>query len=221
MTKLEVACFNEESALLAANEGADRIELCENYALGGITPQIETLQKIKKLSHVPVYTMIRPRGGDFHYSEKEFEVMKSHLLQLKEAGADGFVFGLLTADNKVDIAKNSELVNLAAGLPCTFHRAFDRIADKTKALDEVVSCGFKTILTSGGEHPAMEGLGVLKDLKKQAGNQLTILVGGGVRSHNAKVLKESFDFVHSACIQPGTEKIDLEELRTLKKVLAD
>jgi len=219
MAKLEVACFNEQSAIIAAKEGADRIELCEDYSLGGITPQLETLQAIKKESDIPVYTMIRPRGGDFVYTEKEFEMMKSHLLQLKEAGADGFVFGILTKDQKLDLDKNKELVEMTSGLPCTFHRAFDRIEYKQEALEEIISCGFTTLLTSGGEHSAMEGLENLKLLKVQAGNRLTILVGGGVRSHNVLVFKNDFDFVHSACIRTGTQIIDVKELRNLKKKL--
>ena len=221
MAKLEVACFNEEAALLAASEGVDRIELCENYELGGITPQTDTLLKLKKESNVPVYVMIRPRGGDFNYNEKEFEMMKSHLLQLKEVGADGFVFGILTEDQKVDLSKNEILINLAGELPCTFHRAFDRIADKEEALEQIIKLGFKTILTSGGQHPVMEGISQLKLIEEQANGRITILVGGGVRSSNAAILAEDFDFLHSACIKPGTEEIDLDELRTLKAILKE
>ncbi|HFK5503744.1 TPA: copper homeostasis protein CutC [Elizabethkingia anophelis] len=219
MTKIEVACFNEQSALTAAKEGADRIELCENYAEGGLTPKRETLEQLKANFSTPVFTMIRPVGGGFIYTDEEFEMMKSELLNLKEAGADGFVFGFLTEDNKVDKEKNSALVRLADGLPCTFHRAFDRIQDKEEALEDVIGCGFATILTSGGEHPAMEGLSKLKLIQEQADERITILVGGGVRSTNAGELKKYFGYIHSACITDGTENIDANELKAIKEVI--
>ncbi|WP_336664762.1 copper homeostasis protein CutC [Elizabethkingia meningoseptica] len=219
MTKIEVACFNEQSALIAAKEGADRIELCENYAEGGLTPEKETLKKLKAGFSTPVFTMIRPRGGGFQYTDAEFETMKTELTALKEAGADGFVFGFLTPDNEVDMVKNKALVELAGGLPCTFHRAFDRIKDKEEALEDVINCGFATILTSGGEHPAMEGLSKLKLIQEQADGRITILVGGGVRSSNVGELKKYFGFVHSACITDGTENIDAEELKAIKTVI--
>lgn len=219
-TKLEVACFNEEAAIIAAKEGADRIELCENYLMGGVTPKQSTLQRLKKQFDVPVYVMIRPRGGDFNYTTEEFKLMKDALVELKLAGADGFVFGILTKDNKVDILRNTELVKLADGLPCTFHRAFDPLENKKKGLEEVISCGFTTVLTSGGEHPAIKGISKLIKLKEQAGKRITILVGGGVRSSNVGEMKKHFDFVHSACIKPGTEKIDLEEIRAVKDILS-
>lgn len=215
MTKLEIACFNEASAMIAAQENVDRIELCEDYSLGGITPHLGTLQKLKDQFSTPVFVMIRPRGGDFNYNEKEFEKMKSDLLMLKEAGADGFVFGILNYDNTFDYRRNLELVKLAGVLPCTFHRAFDRIEGQKKALEQVIDCGFKTVLTSGGESTAMEGLEKLKKLQEQADERITILVGGGVRASNAGVLKNNFDNLHSACIQSGTENIDVNELKNL------
>lgn len=219
MTKLEIACFNPTAALTAAREGADRIELCRNYSIGGITPEESTLETLKTHFSVPVYVMIRPRGGDFTYSKEELVIMKNNLLRLRAQGADGFVFGILTPGGHIDKHNNKILVDLADGLPCTFHRAFDQIVNKKEALEEVITCGFKTLLTSGGEHPAMEGLSVLKALKKQAGDRLTILVGGGIRSFNVQHFKDDFDFVHTASIRPGTEKIDTEELRALKNNL--
>lgn len=219
MPKLEIACFNEDSALIAAREGVDRIELCKNYPSGGLTPNPETLQNIKTQCDIPTYTMIRPRKGSFLYTEKEFAQMKTQLQTLKEAGADGFVFGILTANGKVDTKRNSTLVNLAEGLPCTFHRAFDEIENKKQALKEVTACGFKTILTSGGASSAIKGVSVLKKLKKQGGDKITILAGGGIRSYNIAQIKPHFDFVHSACLQPGREIVDRNELIALKKNL--
>lgn len=219
MTKLEIACFNEESAVIAAREKVDRIELCESYALGGITPNTETLKKLKQEFEVPVYVMIRPRGGNFHYSDREYEEMKAALQQLDQAGADGFVFGILTENHKIDLLKNAELVKMAKGKPCTFHRAFDEVEDRNTALEQVISCGFTTILSSGGDHPAIQGVSILKELQDQAGDRLTIMAGGGVRSGNVQELNKHFRFVHSAAVKKGTEEIDITELRALKEVL--
>lgn len=219
MTKLEIACFNEAAALTAAQAGADRIELCEDYSLGGISPSVALLKKLKAQTNFPVNVMIRPRGGDFCYTDVEFEAMKADITALKAAGADGFVFGILTSEGVVNVAQNKTLVDMTEGMPCTFHRAFDGLADKSAGLEDVISCGFTTILTSGGEHPAVEGISTLKALKTQAGDRLTILVGGGVRSFNAAQFTADFDYVHSACIKPGTEEIDLKELAALKAEL--
>lgn len=216
MTQLEIACFNEDSALLAAHQNIDRIELCEDYSQGGLTPKTETLQKIKAQSQTPVFVMIRPRGGDFSYTDSEFQQMKNEVSLFLKAGADGFVFGILTENQKIDIEKNKELVELANGLPCTFHRAFDRVEDWKEALEDVIACGFSTILTSGGEKSAMEGIETLKALKNQAQNRLTILVGGGVRSSNAKELSQHFDYLHSACILENSQQIDFPELLKIK-----
>lgn len=216
MTRLEIACFNEASALKTIHENIDRIELCEDYSLGGITPKISTLQKIKTDSSIPVFVMIRPRGNDFCYSEKEFELMKQQIIDFKNAGADGFVFGILSRDNKVEINKNKELVELADGLPCTFHRAFDRVENWQEALEDVISCGFSTILTAGGKKTAMEGLEILKLMEKEAKNRISILVGGGVRSNNAKELSKNFKYLHSACVQKNSEEVDVEEIRKIK-----
>lgn len=219
MTKLEIACFNEASAMIAAQENVDRIELCDDYSLGGITPHINTLQKLKSQFSVPIFVMIRPRGGDFNYNVKEFERMKSDLLMLKEAGADGFVFGILNYDHTLDYKRNLDLIKLAGAVPCTFHRAFDRIESQAKALDQLIDCGFKAVLTSGGQSTAMEGLATLKKLQEKAAGRITILVGGGVRSSNASELKKHFNYLHSACISDDLENIDVEELKRLKQAV--
>lgn len=222
MTKLELACFNAKSAVIAAKEGVDRIELCENYAQGGLTPKTATLKKLKKEFELPVFVMIRPRGGGFIYTDEEFKQMKTDLIKFKEAGADGFVFGVLTEDKTINMIKNAELIKLAAGRPCTFHRAFDEITDKEAALEEAISCGFQTILTSGGKQlTALQGLSTLLSLKEKAQERITLLVGGGVRSGNVTELKKHFDFLHSACITPDTENIDVEELNAIQEILTN
>lgn len=214
--KLEIACFNFESAERAAQERVDRIELCANYKLGGITPSLTLFKTLKAKYDLPIYVMIRPRGGNFIYHPQEIQQMEKAVRQFGENGADGFVFGVLTSDHRVDRSQNKALVSLAKGKPCTFHRAFDGIRDKSKALEELIACGFTSVLTSGGVHPATAGMDTLTALKAQAKNRIEILVGGGVRAHNVSDFK-NFDFVHSAAVESGSEDLDLNELRRLQK----
>ena len=126
MSKIEIACFNPESAIIAFENGADRIELCNGLSEGGTTPDFETAKLLREKINIPIFVMIRPRGGDFTYSDEEFTQMKSELIQLKTLNIDGFVFGILDEKDEVNVAQNKELVELAEPFPCTFHRAFDR-----------------------------------------------------------------------------------------------
>ena len=125
--KLEIACFNIDSAIAAQLAGADRIELCANRNVGGTTPSVEIIKRARQEIFIDLYVMIRPREGDFFYSDLEFEEMKSSILECKKAGANGVVFGILNADHSVDTIRNTELVILAKPMCCTFHRAFDRV----------------------------------------------------------------------------------------------
>ena len=125
--KLEIACFNLESALIAQENGADRVELCAEMHLGGTTPNFETIKKAKENLSIDVYVMIRPRGGNFVYSKAEFQQMKSEIEKIKKLNVNGFVFGILNVDNLVNNEQNTELVNLTNPIPCTFHRAFDEV----------------------------------------------------------------------------------------------
>lgn len=216
--KFEIACFNYESAIVAANSGADRIELCAGFEVGGTTPDFEILKKLKAEIQIPVYVMIRPRGGDFAYSDPEFGQMKSEIERFRDL-ADGFVFGILTREAKVDVERNSELVNMA-NRPCTFHRAFDEVADFDPALEEVISCGFSTILTSAGKGNAIDNLEKLSDLVRKAGGKIAIMPGGGVRSANlAKLRTSDAQWFHSAAITDGSEFADEAEIRKLKQSL--
>jgi len=219
MMKIEVACFNEHSARLAVDLGADRVEFCDNYFLGGTTPEVEALKRVKESTNIPIFVMIRPRGGDFCYSDDEFEQMKKDIRELKKADADGFVFGILNGENKVDIDRNKILVDIVQGYPCTFHRAFDYILNKEKALEDVISCGFSTVLSSGGAISAIEGIDTLKYLQKLSKGRISILPGGGIRSSNILELKGLFDFVHSACITDDSENIDVQELKKIRSLI--
>lgn len=180
---LEVACFNVASAVAAAENGADRIELCEDQAAGGTTPPPEWLTLVKARVSIPVFVMIRPRGGDFFYTGAEFALMRDQM-EAFMSSADGFVFGLLSREKKVDSARTSELVRLAHPKPCTFHRAFDEVLDPYTALEDVISTGCRAILSSGGKPTALEGIKVLQELVREAGDRIVIIPGGGVRAAN-------------------------------------
>ena len=221
MKKIEIACFNLESALIAQKYGADRIELCADMLAGGTTPTIETIQQARKNLSIDLYVMIRPRGGNFVYSETEFEQMKSEIETIKKLRVNGFVFGILNEDKTINIEQNKVLVELAKPFPCTFHRAFDAVSNYEKALEDVISCGFSTILTSGTFPNVMEGKEVLKQLVIQANNRIEIMPGGGLRSTNISELNETVkaNWYHSSAITDGSETANSEEITQLKNKL--
>jgi copper homeostasis protein len=217
---LEIACFNITSAIIAQQAGANRIEFCADMNVGGITPKLEDFILLKSKIHIPIFVMIRPRGGNFIYSNKEFEQMKNDILQFKNAGADGFVFGILTENKEVDFIQNKALVELANPLPCTFHRAFDEINNQMEALDIIIECGFKTILTSGNANNAMDGLASLQAIALKANNKICIMPGGGVRAINIEMLKENIhtNWFHSSAVLQN-ETANMDEVFMLKSKL--
>lgn len=221
MKKIEIACFNLDSALIAQKAGADRVELCADMSVGGATPTIEIIQQAREQLTIDLYVMIRPRGGNFVYSDSEFEQMKSEIETIKKLDVSGFVFGILKEDNTINIEQNKALVELAKPLLCTFHRAFDEVLDYKQALEDVISCGFSTILTSGTFPNVMEGKEVLKQLVIQANNRIEIMPGGGLRSTNISELKKmvNANWYHSSAITDGSEIANPEEIIQLKKKL--
>ena len=219
--KIEIACFNLQSALIAQKAGADRVELCADMTFGGTTPLIETIQQAREHLTIDINVMIRSRGGNFVYSDSEFEQMKSEIETIKKLGVNGFVFGILNEDKSINIEQNLALVELAKPLPCTFHRAFDQVSNYEKALEEVISCGFSTILTSGTFPNVMEGKEVLKQLVIQAKNRIEIMPGGGLRSTNISELNEmvNANWHHSSAITDGSEIANPVEIVQLKNKL--
>ena len=219
--KIEIACFNLESAIFAQKAGADRVELCANISVGGTTPSIEIIQQARKNLTIDLYVMIRPRGGNFVYSEVELDQMKSEIENIKQLGVNGFVFGILNEDNTINIEQNKALVELAKPFPCSFHRAFDAVSNYEQALEDVISCGFSTLLTSGTFSNVMEGKEVLKKLVEQAKNRIEIMPGGGLRSTNISELNQivNANWYHSSAITDGTEIANSEEITQLKEKL--
>jgi copper homeostasis protein len=219
--KIEIACFNLESALIAQKAGADRVELCANISVGGTTPSIEIIQQGRKNLTIDLYVMIRPRGGNFVYSEAELDQMKSDIENIKQLGVNGFVFGILNEDKTINIEQNKALVELAKPFPCSYHRAFDAVSNYKQALEDVIACSFSTILTSGTFPNVMEGKKVLKKLVIQAKNRIEIMPGGGLRSTNISELNKivGANWYHSSAITDGSEIANLEEIVQLKNKL--
>lgn len=220
---LEIACFSLQAAQMIANTNADRIEFCSGLEEGGLTPTLADFVQLKKDYTKPIYVMIRSRGGDFCYSNDEFLKMKMDIQSLARHGADGFVFGVLNSDGSLDIPRNKELVALAHGKPCTLHRAFDRGHDLEQNLKDAISCGFKTILTSGISPNVDQGMDNLAQLVREAGDSIEILVGGGLRSSNLEEIKnhtQAKNF-HSSAILKGTTLPDFTEVEQLVSKLRD
>ena len=220
---LEIACFNVELVLMAVNAGADRIEFCADRTSGGVTPSLFDLNNIKYKCTKPIHIMIRPRGGNFVYMDVEFNQMKNDIRNIMSLGgiASGFVFGILDPKHQVDLGENAELVALAHPLPCTFHRAFDETQDMGEALEDIIACGFDTILTSGGAQDAVTGIETLERLVEKAGDRIKIMPGGSVRSSNIKFLldKAKFKWYHSAAIIQGDDLPSWDEIRLLKAAI--
>lgn len=215
---LEIACFNLESCLIAQKAGADRIELCENYKTGGITPSENLIQQARKNLQIDLFVMIRPRDGNFIYSDQEFEQMKAQILFCKQNNCNGIVFGILNQGNKVNKKRCKELVELAKPMQCTFHRAFDEVENSKEAMEEIIYCGFKRILTSGRQKTAVEGAELIKNLITKAKDKIIIMPGGGIRSFNfSQILKTGASEFHSASITNSDEIADGSEI---KKILS-
>ena len=186
--KLEVIGFTIESCLIAQAAGAHRIELCDNPSEGGTTPSYGFIKTARENLLIELYPIIRPRGGDFLYSEIEFEVMKADIQICKNLGCDGVVIGMLNADGTVDKKRCKQLVDIAQPMGVTFHRAFDRTMDPFKALEDIISIGCERILTSGQKSVATDGAALLNELVKQANGRIIIMPGSGVKSDNIETL---------------------------------
>ncbi len=218
---LEIACCELTSAEMALNSMADRIVFCANNARGGTTPDFYEFLHLKRNFTTPVFVLIRPNGGPFYYSSQEFIEMKSSIISFAEAGADGFVFGILTAHNEIDEEKNRELLELAGDIPCTFHRAFDVTSDLNQSAETLIKLGFKGILSTGGQRSAWEGREPLKDLIAAYSDKIDIIVAGGVRSENAAEIKDFTQATnfHSSAILKYDTFATAPEIKKLKKLV--
>lgn len=182
---LEVCCADIDSVRSAVEGGADRIELCSALEIGGVTPSYGLIKQAVDMSSIPVNVLIRPRGGDFLYSDAEINVMIDDIVQCKRLGANGVVIGCLQADGTIDLDACRRLIDAAQGLSVTFHRAFDVCCNPTEALEQIVALGCDRILTSGQAPSALQGCNQLRALNDQARGRITLLAGAGVGIGNA------------------------------------
>ena len=184
MTLVEAAVETLDAALAAERAGADRIELCVNLNDGGTTPSTGLTAAVVAGTQLPVFVLIRPRAGDFVYSDDEIDLMRRDVETASVIGVAGIVTGALTSDRSVDVEQTRALVKAAAGLPVTIHRAFDSTINMPDALEQLIDLGVTRVLTSGGAAIALEGADIIAALVNQAGDRITVVAGGGIREHN-------------------------------------
>ena len=237
---IEIATSDFTTTQSAVNGGADRIELCANLAEGGTTPSYGTIKQCRESFSVSLYPIVRPRGGDFLYTDDEFEIMLQDVKLCKQLVCDGVVIGLLNRDGTIDIKRTSALIEAAYPLGVTFHRAFDRCIDPFTALEQLIEIGCERILTSGQKPSVVDGVDLVAELNKEAADRIIIMPGSGVRKENIKMLavktgctefhsslrgkeKTKMDFLHESFKDSAesfvNNAIDEEEVIALRKSL--
>jgi copper homeostasis protein len=234
---IEICVADVESAIAAEAGGADRVELCDNLAVGGSTPSAGTIAEVCRWLSIPVHVLIRPRPGDFVYSERELAVMRHDIEAAKALGATGVVLGVLSPETTVDIERTAALIALARPLHVTFHRAIDLCQDLLTSLDALIGLGVERILTSGGRPTAREGIQTLRALVDRAANRIAVMAGGQLRlDHVQAVIQQSLvgevhlgsavvRTVQSQVTSPGVAtdwgRVDARQVTELVKLLHD
>jgi copper homeostasis protein len=239
---IEIATSDFETTKAAVEGGADRIELCANLSEGGTTPSYGTIYQCREAFDTLIYPIIRPRGGDFLYTDDEFEIISHDIKLCKQLGCDGVVIGLLNTDGTINLKRVTNLVEIAYPMSVTFHRAFDRCRDPFQAMEELIQVGCERILTSGQQSTVNDGIKMIADLNKAADHRIIIMPGSGVRKDNIKILADKtgcvefhsslrgktnskMEFRHPA-FENSTESymnnsVDPNEVRALKQILTE
>ncbi len=198
MTTLEICCYGVDCAMTAQQAGADRVELCAGPREGGLTPSAGSLEAARREISIPVHPIVRPRGGDFCYTAREFEIMKSDVARICEMGFPGLVIGMLDEEAHIDRSRMRQIMALGDGVQVTFHRAFDLCHSPNRALEELTALGVARILTSGQQQSAENGIALLRELNEQSEGPI-IMAGAGVRLSNLqKFLDSGLSEVHSS-----------------------
>jgi copper homeostasis protein len=237
---IEIATADYNTTKSAVEGGADRIELCADLAQGGTTPSYGTIKQCREDFEVDLFPIIRPRGGDFYYSDEEYQIMLDEVKLCKQLHCDGVVIGLLNRDGSIDVKRTAKLIELAYPMEVSFHRAFDRCKDSFEALEGLIEIGCQRILTSGQKLTAPEGVDLIAQLVKAADERIIIMPGSGVRKENIKELadktgavefhsslrgrqKGKMEFIHSAFASSeesySQPAIDPEEVKALRNAL--
>jgi copper homeostasis protein len=233
---IEIATTDFTTTESAVEGGADRIELCSALNEGGITPSFGLIKQCRKAFDVALFPIIRPRAGDFLYTDEEFELMKSDVLLSKQSGCEGVVIGLLKKDGTIDLERTAALIELAYPLEVTFHRAFDRCKDPFQALEELIEIGCQRILTSGQKQTAPEGIDMISKLIKEADDRIIVMPGSGVRKDNIKMIADNtgaiefhsslkgqtsskMNFIHHSFNETFNPAIDPAEVKALREML--
>ena len=192
MTKplIELCVEGIDGFLAAQDAGADRVELCASLVEGGLTPSLATIRAAVKAAKIPVHVIIRPRGGDFLYSETEFETMAEDIKALRNEGVSGVVIGCLTPDGRIDEARTKDLVEAARPMSVTCHRAFDMTADAREALEALIRCGVNRVLTSGQRDTALDGIAILKNAHEQAAGRIVVMGCGALDAQNIRKVRD-------------------------------
>ena len=189
--KTELCAYSVEACRIASTLGVNRVELCASPAEGGVTPSVATIERVAEIKGLDLSVMIRPRGGDFLYSDDEFQTMLQDIDHARKAGATGVVFGILTADGKVDIERTRTLVEASKGMETTFHRAVDMTDHYEAAVEAIIAAGCDRILTSGGYDKAIDGIENIRRAVEIAAGRIEIMAGSGVVAANAQALKDT------------------------------
>jgi copper homeostasis protein len=217
---VEAAVETRESALAAERAGADRIELCANLSDGGTTPSAELIAAVVEQTRLPVFVMIRPRGGGFVYSDDEIDTMTRDLERVRTTGIAGIVTGALTQAGRVDLEHTRALARAAGGMPVTFHRAFDVAANLADALDQLIDAGVSRVLTSGGAATALDGSATIAALVDQSRGRIAIIAGGRIREHNVRdvIARTGVREIHSRLIDEKGLRRLVDAVRTIRCV---
>ena len=239
---LEIATSDFATTKAAVEGGADRVELCANLNEGGTTPSYGTIYQCREIFDILLYPIIRPRGGDFLYTNDEYEIMLHDVKLFKQSGCDGVVIGLLNTNGTVDLKRTAALIEIAYPMGVTFHRAFDRCLDPFESMEQLIQIGCERILTSGQEATVNEGVGLISELNKAADHRIIIMPGSGVRKENIITLttktgctefhsslrskvKSKMEFIHPAFENSAesymNNSIDPASVRELKNILKD
>ena len=227
---LEICANSYQSAFNAQLAGADRIELCQELGVGGITPSYGLIKNVNEALSIPVYVLIRPRSGNFVYSASEFEIMIADIEICKSLGCHGIVSGILNKDRSIDIERTNALVEQAKPMDFTFHRAFDEVVNPIKALEQLIEMGISRILTSGQAKTAEKGIELLQQLHQQANGRISIMAGAGINASNATKFKAigleeihasaSIEILQSESLFSSPQAVsDIEKIKRILQVI--